>query len=77
MHFTIVGATEGTSIQQRLDEFNQIFIDLKTIDIKLNDEDQDLICSSPPANDNFVNTKLCSRECISMEDVKVSLNSRE
>ncbi len=34
-----VKMSEGTPIKQHLDDFNQIIMDLKTIDIKVDDED--------------------------------------
>jgi hypothetical protein len=60
-----------------IDDFNRIILDLKNIDIKVDDEDQALIllCSLPDAFDNFVNSMLYGRDTISLADVKFALNS--
>ena len=70
---------EGTPVQEHLDEFNKIVLDMKNLDIKLDDEDQALIvlCSLPASYENFVNSMLYGRESITLEDVKASLNSAE
>ncbi|GKV43399.1 hypothetical protein SLEP1_g50691 [Rubroshorea leprosula] len=70
---------EGGSIKDHLDEFNKLILDLKNIDVKIKDEDQEIIVlySLPDSYDNFVETHLHSRDQLSMEDVKVALNSRE
>ena len=70
---------EGTPVQEHLDEFNKIVLDMKNLDIKLEDEDQALIvlCSLPASYENFVNSMLYGRESITLEDVKASLNSAE
>ncbi|KAM1386098.1 hypothetical protein ACFX2F_032598 [Malus domestica] len=71
--------TEGTPIQNHLDEFNKVIMDLKSMDNKIDDEDQSLIllCSLPPSYANFVETLLYGRDSICMENVKAALNSRE
>ena len=62
-----------------LDDFNKIILDLKNIDIKVDDDDQALIllCSLPDLFDNFVNSMMYSRDTISLVDVKFALNSME
>ena len=71
--------SEGTSIESQLDELNRIVLDLKNIEMKIDDEDQTLIflCSLPRMYEHFIDTILYERDTISMEDVKASLNSKE
>jgi len=47
---------EDTHIQEHLDEFNKIVMDIKNLDLKLDDEDKALIalCSLPSSYENFV-----------------------
>ena len=70
---------EVMPIAKHLDEFNKIILDLKNMDIKLEDEDQTLIllCSLSGLFDNFVNSMLYGRDTISIRDVKASMNSKE
>jgi hypothetical protein len=58
---------------------HRIILNLKNIDIKVDDEDQALIllCSLPNAFDNFVNSMLYGRDTISIANVKSALNSME
>jgi len=60
-----------------LDEFSKILMDLKNIDVQVDDEDQALIllCSLPDLFDNFVNSMLYGRDTISLAHVKSALNS--
>jgi hypothetical protein len=62
-----------------LDDFNRIILDLKNIDIKVDDEDQALIllCSLPDVFDNFFNSMLYGRDTIFLADFKSALNSME
>ncbi|GKV31446.1 hypothetical protein SLEP1_g40131 [Rubroshorea leprosula] len=70
---------ESGSIKDHLDEFNKLVLDLKNIDVKIEDEDQAIIvlCSLLDSYDNFVETHLHSRNQLFMEDVMAALNSRE
>jgi hypothetical protein len=51
---------EGTPLCDHLDYFNRIILDMKNIDIKVDDEDQALIllCSLLDSFDNFINSML-------------------
>jgi hypothetical protein len=70
---------EGMPLCDHLDEFNKILMDLKNIDVQVDDEDQGLILlySLPDLFDNFVNSMLYGRHTISLADVKSALNSME
>ena len=70
---------EGMPLCDHLDDFNRIVLDMKNIDIKVDDEDQALIllCSLLDVFDNFVNSVLNGRDTIYLADVKSTLNSME
>jgi hypothetical protein len=63
---------EGMPLCDHLDNFNRIILDLKNIDIKVDDEDEALILlgSLSDVFDNFVNSMLYGRDTISLADVK-------
>jgi hypothetical protein len=56
-----------------------LILEMKNIDIKVDDEDQTLIllCSIPNIFDIFVNSMLYGRDTIYLVDVKSALNSLE
>ena len=68
---------EGESIHKHIDNFNQIVLSLKNIDVGVDDEDQTvlLLSSLPRAYDNFVDTIIFSRSSQSVEEVKTTLQS--
>jgi len=70
---------EDTSIKDCLDEFNKILMDLKNIDVRIDEEDQALIFlySLPLSFKNFINNMLYDRDTLSLKDVKLALHSKE
>lgn len=70
---------KSISLKVHLDEFNKITMDLKNIDVKIDDEHQAIIvlCSLPASYEHFITTLLYGKDTISMEDVKASLLSWE
>ncbi|GJV95247.1 hypothetical protein Tco_1546824 [Tanacetum coccineum] len=69
----------STKLDDHINEFNKLILDLANIDIKIEDEDQALmlLTSLPSSYENFVETLLYGRESLTMEDVLATLNSRE
>jgi hypothetical protein len=70
---------EGMPLCDHLDEFNKILMDLKKIEVQVDDKNQALIllCLLLDLFDNFVNSMLYGRDTISLADVKSDLNSME
>ena len=53
-------------------------MDLKNIDVRIDEEDQSLILLCPlPSFENFVNSMLYGRDTLSLEDVKSALHSKK
>ncbi|GKA70703.1 hypothetical protein Tco_0776842 [Tanacetum coccineum] len=69
----------NTKLGDHIDEFNKLILDLANIDIEIEDEDQVLmlLTSLPSSYENFMDTLLYGRESLTMEDVLVTLNSKE
>ncbi|GKD95965.1 retrovirus-related pol polyprotein from transposon TNT 1-94, partial [Tanacetum coccineum] len=69
----------GTKLDDHIDEFNKLILDLANIDIEIEDDDQALmlLMSLPSSYKNFVETLLYKRESLPMEDVLATLNSRD
>ncbi|GJS38829.1 zinc finger, CCHC-type containing protein [Tanacetum coccineum] len=69
----------GTKLGDHIDEFNKLILDLENINIEIEDEDQALmlLTSLPSSYENFMETLLYGRESLTMEDVLMTLNSRE
>nr|GEX52897.1 retrovirus-related Pol polyprotein from transposon TNT 1-94 [Tanacetum cinerariifolium] len=71
----------GSDLGDHIDESNKLILDLANIDIEIEDEDEDqtlmLLTPLSSSYENFVETLLCGRESLTMEDVLATLNSRE
>ncbi|GKE22157.1 retrovirus-related pol polyprotein from transposon TNT 1-94, partial [Tanacetum coccineum] len=69
----------GRKIFEHIDEFNKIVLDLENIEVKFEDEDLVLLLltSLPASYEHFVDTLLYGREALTLEDVIVTLNSKE
>ncbi|KAH9679843.1 hypothetical protein KPL71_026299 [Citrus sinensis] len=71
---------EGVSIQDHIDTFNKIILDLEGVEnVKISDEDKAffLLSSLPKPYEGFVDTMLYGRTSLTLEDVKASLCSKE
>nr|GEU76359.1 retrovirus-related Pol polyprotein from transposon TNT 1-94 [Tanacetum cinerariifolium] len=69
----------GTKLDDYIDEFNKLILDLANIDIEIKDEDQTLMLLMllSSSYENFVETLLYRKESLTMEDILATLNSRE
>ena len=70
---------EGTPLRDHLDKLNKILLDLRNIDVKVEDEDAALILlvSLPESYENFVESFITGKDTLSLEDVRSALHSRE
>ena len=70
---------EGTPMKIHVDEFNFIITDLKSIDVKIEEEDKVLLllCFFSPFYKQFREIFLFNRETIFLKDVKATIFSKE
>ena len=69
----------GSSIEDHLDEFNKIILDLENIEIKVEDEDQALLLlrSLSSKYETLCDTLLDSCDSLTLEEVQAALMSKE
>ncbi|XP_057248658.1 retrovirus-related Pol polyprotein from transposon TNT 1-94 isoform X1 [Beta vulgaris subsp. vulgaris] len=70
---------EGTSLRDHLDKLNTILLDLRNIDVKVDDEDAALILlvSLPISYENFVDSFIVGKDSLSLQEVRSALHTRE
>lgn len=70
---------EGTTLRDHLDQLNTILLELRNIDVKVDDEDAALILlvSLPLSYENFVDSFIGGRDIVTLEEVRSSLHTRE
>ncbi|KAK9067917.1 hypothetical protein SSX86_012028 [Deinandra increscens subsp. villosa] len=69
----------GKSLEDHIDEFNRIVIDLENVDVTLDDEDKAILflSSLPGIYEHFIDTLMFGRDSLSMEEVLAAMNSKE
>ncbi|KAJ4703293.1 Retrovirus-related Pol polyprotein from transposon TNT 1-94 [Melia azedarach] len=70
---------EGMPLRDHLDQLNTILLELRNIDVKVEDEDAALILlvSLPLSYENFVQSFIVGKDTVSLEEVRSSLHTRE
>lgn len=70
---------EGTPLREHLDQLNTILLDLRNIDVKIEDEDAALILlvSLPLSYENFVQSFIVGKDTVTLEEVRSALHTRE
>jgi len=63
---------EGTPLRDHLDQLNTILLDLRNIEVKIEDEDAALILlvSLPPSYENFVQSSIVGKDTVSLEEIR-------
>ncbi|GJY08330.1 retrovirus-related pol polyprotein from transposon TNT 1-94 [Tanacetum coccineum] len=70
---------EGSALKDHLDALNSIWMYLKNVEVKNDDEDAALILlvSLPPSFENFVNSFVVGKDTITLEDVRSTTKAKE
>ncbi|KAJ4706252.1 Retrovirus-related Pol polyprotein from transposon TNT 1-94 [Melia azedarach] len=70
---------EGMPLRDHLDQLNTILLELRNIDVKVEDEDAALILlvSLPLSYENFVQSFIVGKDTVSLEEVRSPLHTRE
>lgn len=69
----------GSKVEDHVDEFNKLVLDLENIEVVLEEEDREIIflTSLSDSYEHFVETLMYGRESLTMEEVLAALNSKE
>ena len=69
----------GTPLRNHLENLNSILLDLRNLDVKIDDEDAALILlvSLPNSYGNFVESFVVGKDSLTLEEVKAALYTRE
>ncbi|KAG5010592.1 hypothetical protein JHK82_019238 [Glycine max] len=70
---------ENKTVEEQLDVFNKLILDLENIDVTIEDEDQALLllCALPKTFAHFKETLLYGRDSLTLVEVQSALNSKE
>ncbi|CAA7032610.1 unnamed protein product [Microthlaspi erraticum] len=70
---------EGTQLRDHLDQLNTLLLELRNIDVKVEDEDAALLLlvSLPLSYEHYVQSFINGKDTITLEEVRSSLHSRE
>ena len=69
----------GTPLRDHLENLNSILLDLRNLEVKIDDEDAALILlvSLPNSYENFVESFVFGKDSLTLEEVKATLYTRE
>lgn len=71
--------TEGSSLEQNIEEFNKVCDTLKTIDEGLNDKGKALLLVSSllKSYEHYVDAIIYGMQTLTLDEIKIALNTRE
>ena len=69
----------GTPLWEHMKKLNSILLDLRNLDVKIDDEDAALILtvSLPSSYENFVESFVVGKDSLTLEEVKAALHTKE
>ncbi|KAI0516312.1 hypothetical protein KFK09_008984 [Dendrobium nobile] len=70
---------ENQELRKHLDDFNKLILDLRNVDVKIDEEDQGIILLSslPKTYKNIVDTMLYGKQTLTLTEVKSVLMSKD
>ncbi|CAL1356456.1 unnamed protein product [Linum trigynum] len=70
---------EGTPLSEHLEQLYSILLDLRNIDVKVDDKDAALclLVSLPSSYDNFIYSFIAGKDSLLLKDVRYALHTRE